>query len=64
MSNSAPLGDQMCARAFAALNDIMMMKRVSTIQGYIRDIEPNTVRLDDFVFKQERLDDKKLHLYL
>ena len=64
MSNNAPLGDQMCARAFAALNDIMMIKRVSTIRGYINNVEPDTVRLDDFVFEQERLDDKKLHLYL
>tara|TARA_R100000773_G_scaffold4705_3_gene5264 strand:+ start:9096 stop:10337 length:1242 start_codon:yes stop_codon:yes gene_type:complete len=63
-TNDAPLGDQMCARAFAALNDIMMLKRVSTIRGYIRDVEENSVRLKDTAFELERLYDKQLHLYL
>ena len=54
----------MCARAFAALNDIMMLKRVSTIRGYIRDVEENSVRLKDTAFELERLYDKQLHLYL
>tara|TARA_R100000278_G_C5476432_1_gene166584 strand:- start:1603 stop:2814 length:1212 start_codon:yes stop_codon:yes gene_type:complete len=64
MSKDAPLGDQMCARAFAALNDIMMLGRVSTIRSYVRDIEPDSIRLDIKAFEQERLDDKQLHLHL
>jgi hypothetical protein len=64
MSKDAPLGDQMCARAFAALNDIMMLKRVSTIRSYLSGIEEGKVRLNDSAFEQERLDEKRLHLHL
>ncbi len=64
MSKDAPLGDQMCARAFATLNDILMLKRVSTIRGYLSGMEENSCRLDDKAFTGEIIDANGLDKFL
>ena len=64
MSKDAPLGDQMCARAFATLNDILMLKRVSTIRGYLSGIDENKCRLDDKAFTGEIIDANRVDKFL
>lgn len=48
LSSGASVGDQFAARAFACMNDTMLLKLVSTVSRYIKghDAEQDDIRLD------------------
>ena len=48
LSSGASVGDQFAARAFACMNDTMLVKLVSTVRRYIQEHEENQdeIRLD------------------